>query len=375
MENRVGASPDSASLHGRRDRANAAALLAAGLPPAARKLVRHLRRLFAFALTFLVVMTGLLFVVFAISRLLPIDPVIAVIGDHAPQELYESTYRSLHFDKPIPQQFLLFCMDMLHGNFGVSATTGNDVAADIARFLPATFELATIAIVIGIGFGLPAGLVAALYSEDWPDHLVRVVSLLGNSLPIFWLGLVGLLVFYAQLGWVGGPGRLDIVYQHAFTRVTGAVLVDTALAGNWDAFRNSLGHIVLPAMLLGLVAFADVARTTRAAVLWQLRQDYVDVGRLKGLSEMKVLWRHALPNAIGPVLVVIAWSYASLLEGAVLTETVFAWPGLGLYITQSLFASDMRAVLAGTLIIGTLYLSVNMTAERLQSLLAPRGWR
>ncbi|CAN7648074.1 ABC transporter permease [Pararhizobium sp. LjRoot238] len=319
-----------------------------------------------------VVLLGLLFVIFAIGRLLPTDPILTVIGDHAPQQLYERMYLEMHLDRPIPEQFVLFAIDMARGNFGVATTTGNPVAQDIGRFLPATVELATVAIVLGVGLGVPAGLLAVRFSGRWPDSLVRVVAILGNSIPIFWMGLVGLLLFYAHLGWVSGPGRLDIVYQYTIPAVTGFVLVDTALSGNAAAFGNAISHIALPASLLGLVAFSDIARTTRGFLLWQYRQDYINVARLKGLSETRVLWRHALPNAVGPLLAVIAWNYAYLLEGAVLTETVFAWPGLGLYITQSLLASDMRAVLAGTLIIGTIFMVLNRVAELAQVRVDPR---
>lgn len=331
-----------------------------------------MRQLLSVMALFGIPLTGLLFAVFVIGRILPTDPVIAVIGDHAPQELYDRTARSLHLDKPVPAQFLLFCLDMLHGDFGVSTTTGNPVRDDIARFFPATLELATIAVVIGVGLGLPVGLLAVRFNDGWGDHLVRVLTLLGNSIPIFWLGLVGLLLFYMQLGWIGGPGRLDTAYQYTIPTISGSVLLDTFLSGDRAAFLNAISHIALPAGLLGLVAFSDIARTTRGAVLGQFHQDYADVGRIKGLSEMQVLWRYALPNALGPILAVIAWTYASLLEGAVLTETVFAWPGLGLYITQSLFASDMRAVLAGTLVVGALFVSLNIVAERVQARLDPR---
>ncbi|WP_425964180.1 ABC transporter permease [Rhizobium nepotum] len=319
-----------------------------------------------------VVLLGLLFVIFTIGRLLPTDPVLTVIGDHAPQALYEQMYSEMHLDKPIPEQFVLFVIDMARGNFGVATTTGNPVAQDIGRFLPATIELATVAIVLGVGLGVPTGLLAVRFADRWPDSLVRVVAILGNSIPIFWMGLVGLLLFYAHLGWVAGPGRLDIVYQYTIPAVTGFVLVDTALSGNLSAFGNALSHIALPAALLGLVAFSDIARTTRGFLLWQYRQDYINVARLKGLSETRVLWRHALPNTVGPLLAVVAWNYAYLLEGAVLTETVFAWPGLRLYITQSLLASDMRAVLAGTLIIGTLFMVLNRVAEVAQARVDPR---
>lgn len=337
-----------------------------------RTIAKVFLRLFSAAIVPAVVLLGLLFVIFTIGRLLPTDPVLTVIGDHAPQELYERMHREMHLDKPIPEQFVLFGIDMARGNFGVATTTGNPVAQDISRFSPATVELATVAILLGVGLGVPVGLLAVRFSGRWPDGLVRIVTILGSSIPIFWMGLVGLLLFYGHLGWVAGPGRLDIAYQYTIPTATGLVLVDAALSGNVVAFGNAVSHIVLPASLLGLVAFSDIARTTRGFLLWQYGQDYINVARLKGLSETRVLWRHALPNAVGPLLAVVAWNYAYLLEGAVLTETVFAWPGLGLYITQSLMASDMRAVLAGTLIIGTMFMVLNRVAELAQARLDPR---
>lgn len=336
------------------------------------KVSARIRRLLSGAVTIAVVLIGLLFIVFTIGRILPVDPVLAVIGDRAPQALYDETFRAMRLDHPLVEQFALFSLDMLRGDFGRSTTTGNPVASDLARFFPATLELATFAILFGVAAGLPLGVLSARFVRRWPDHLARIFSLLGHSVPVFWLGLVGLLVFYARLNWVGGPGRIDIAYQYTVPDVTGLVLVDTALSGNWDAFANAVSHIVLPGALLGLIAVGYIARMTRSFLLWQMRQDYVNVARLKGLSEAAILWRHALPNAIGPILAVIAWTYAYLLEGAVLTETVFAWPGLGLYITQSLFAADLPAVLAGTLIVGVLFMLLNMIAEVAQSALDPR---
>lgn len=332
----------------------------------------RLRGLASLVFTAAIVLVGLLMVVFAIGRLLPVDPVLVVIGDRAPQALYDETFRAMRLDRPLIEQFAMFSLDLLGGKLGTSITTGNPVASDLLRFFPATLELATVAILIGVLVGLPAGVVAARYAGRWPDHVARLISLLGLSVPTFWLGLVGLLVLYATFDLVRGPGRLDIAYQYTIPEVTGLVLVDTLLAGDVDAFRNAVSHVVLPAGLLGLIAIGYIARMTRGFLLWQMRQDYVNVARLKGLSEATILWRHAMPNVIGPILAVIAWTYAYLLEGAVLTETVFAWPGLGLYLTQSLFAADIPAVLAGTLLIGVLFMLLNILAEVAQGALDPR---
>ncbi len=191
-------------------------------------------------------------------------------------------------------------------------------------------------------------------------------------MPVFWLGLVGLLVFYARLDWVAGPGRLDVYYEDLVDPVTGLMLVDAALAGAWDVFANAASHLVLPASILGYFSLAYISRMTRSFMLEQLRQEYVTTARAKGLSERRVVWRHALGNVMVPLVTVIALSYASLLEGSVLTETVFAWPGLGRYITDSLFNADMNAVLGGTIVVGTVFIGLNLLSDMLYRLLDPR---
>jgi len=323
-------------------------------------------------LTVCVTLTGLLLVTFILGRVLPADPVLRIVGDRASQELYDQVRLALRLDLPVLEQFFLYAGDMLRGNFGQSLVTGNDIAQDIIRYFPATFELATVAILLGVLLGVPLGALCAQYANRLPDTLGRVFSLAGHSVPIFWLGIIGLLVFYAQLGWVAGPGRLDIAWRYTVPTVTNILLIDTLLAGQWQAWRNAVAHLILPASLLGLVALGYVARMTRSFLLWQLRQDYTLVLRLKGLSETAIVWRHALRNAAGPLLAVVALTYAYLLEGAVLTETVFAWPGLGMYITDSLFAADIPAVLIATLLVGVIFMLVNIAGELIQAALDPR---
>ncbi len=339
---------------------------------ATNRLIRRSRWLASMLVTAAVTLAGLLVVTFLLGRVLPADPVLRIVGDRAPQELYDRVRRELRLDRPLPEQFAAYTDDFVHGRFGKSVVTGNPVAEDIVRYFPATFELATAAILIGVLLGIPGGVLCARYQSRLADHVVRVISLLGHSMPIFWLGIVGLLVFYAQLGWVSGPGRLDIAYRYSVPAVTHLMLVDCVLAGQWDAFWNAFSHIVLPACLLGLVAMGYITRMTRSFLLRQLRQDYATVLRLKGLSEAAILWRHGLRNAAGPIFAVVAMTYAYLLEGAVLTETVFAWPGLGMYITDSLFASDIPAVLTGTLVVGVVFMLVNITAEVAQAAFDPR---
>jgi peptide/nickel transport system permease protein len=198
------------------------------------------------------------------------------------------------------------------------------------------------------------------------------MGLVGYSVPIFWLGLMALVLFYAKLGWVGGPGRIDVAFEYSVERVTGLLLVDAAIAREWEAFRNALSHLVLPACLLGYFSLAYISRMTRSFMLAELAQEYIVAARAKGLSETRIIWRHALRNAMVPLVTVIALSYAGLLEGSVLTETVFAWPGLGLYITNSLQNADMSAVLGGTIVVGTVFIGLNLFSDLLYRLLDPR---
>jgi peptide/nickel transport system permease protein len=202
---------------------------------------------------------------------------------------------------------------------------------------------------------------------------VRVVGLIGYSVPVFWLGLVGLLVFYAKLDMVAGPGRLGVFYEGLVEPVTGVILIDSALAGDWDVFANALDHIVLPASILGYFSLAYIARMTRSFMIEQLRQEYIVTARIKGLSEARVIWGHALRNTAVPLVTVIALSYANLLEGSVLTEIVFAWPGLGFYITNSLLNADMNAVLGGTIVVGCVFIGLNLLSDLLYRVLDPRA--
>jgi peptide/nickel transport system permease protein len=316
---------------------------------------------------------GLLLVTFLIARVVPIDPVLAVVGDRASAATYARARGELGLDQPMLVQFYRYVVLVLHGDFGRSVLTRNPVVEDIARFLPATIELATLATLIGIAFGIPAGVVAAARQGRWPDHLIRIFGLLGYSVPVFWLGLMALLVFYAQLGWAVAPGRLDIFYEDTLAPVTGLLLVDSALAGNWAIFRSAAAHLLLPAAVLGYFSLAYISRMTRSFMLDQLGQEYIVTARAKGLSEHRVLWRHALGNVLVPLVTVVALSYASLLEGSVLTETVFAWPGIGSYITGSLLSIDMNAVLGGTLVVGVIFIAVNLLSDLLYRLLDPRS--
>lgn len=334
-------------------------------------------RLAQTGLSLVITFFGLLFVTFFIGRIIPIDPVLAILGDRATQEQYEAARQALGLDRPILEQFTIYVGDVLRGDFGMSLLTARPVMEDIVNVFPATLELATLATLIGVLIGVPAGVTAAVNQGRWPDQAIRFVGLLGYSMPVFWLGLIALLVFYGNLGWVSGPGRLDVAYELDFeldvAHVTGSILIDSALSGAWDVFFNALGHIVLPAGVLGYFSLAYIARMTRSFMLEQLSQEYVTTARVKGVPERRVVWVHALGNALVPLITVIALSYAYLLEGSVLTETVFAWPGLGLYITNALFAADMNAVLGGTVVVGIAFIGLNVLSDLLYTLVDPRA--
>ena len=341
------------------------------------KSLRFGRRLGAVLLTLAATLLGLLAITFVIGRVIPIDPVLAIIGERATAEQYAAAREALGLDAPIWTQFAIYVRDAATGDFGRSLLSGQPVIEDIARVFPATLELATIATLIGVALGVPAGVLAATRPGGILDQVVRVVGLIGYSMPVFWLGLMGLLIFYGKLQWVGGPGRLDTSYEFLFEldvpQRTGSILIDSALAGAWDILGNALTHIVLPATVLGYYSMAYVSRMTRSFMLEQLSQDYVTTARVKGMPEWRVVWVHALRNVAVPLITVVALSYAYLLEGSVLTETVFAWPGLGLYITNALFSADLAAVMGGTIVVGAAFILLNLLSDILYRLIDPRA--
>ena len=325
------------------------------------------------AFSLLATFLGLLVITFVIGRLMPIDPVLAVVGDRASQATYNQVKAAMGLDLPIWHQFLIYAWNVLHGDFGMSTLTARPVLEDLLRVFPATAELATLGIIIGTVFGIPLGVWSAVYRNSFLDHIMRVLGLIGYSVPIFWLGIMGLLVFYLQLQWVGGPGRLDVYLDGEVPTVTGMILVDSLLAGDWEVFDNAFSHIILPATLLGYYSLAYICRMTRSLMLEQLNQEYLITARVKGLSERRVIWRHAFGNIMVPLITVVALAFANILEGSVLTETVFAWPGIGRYITTALLSADMNAVLGGTIVVGVIYIGMNLLSDILYRIVDPRA--
>ena len=322
----------------------------------------------------LVTLFGLLILTFFIGRVMPVDPVLAIVGPDADHSTYQQVYQQLGFDKSLLTQFGIYLNNLLHGDFGNALLTGKPVLDDILRVFPATLELATMAIIVGAGLGIPLGVLAAARRNSISDYVVRIISLAGYSTPIFWVGMMGLLLFYAWLGWVGGAGRLDLGLDGIVPRRTGLMTVDALLAGNSAVFWNAINHLVLPASLLGFHSLAYISRMTRSFMLAQLSQEFIITARVKGLTERQVIWNHAFRNILVQLLTVVALAYGSLLEGAVLIETVFSWPGFGSYLTGSLLLGDMNAVMGCVLLVGMIFVMLNLLSDMLYQLFDPFLW-
>jgi peptide/nickel transport system permease protein len=322
--------------------------------------------------TLVLTLAGLLLVTFSFSALSPVDPALQLVGDHASKATYERARHELGLDDPWPVQFEHYVIRLAHGDLGMSRSTGQPVSDDLKRVFPATFELATLSMIVAALAGVGLGVLAAWRPSGVLDSLIRILSLLGNSIPVFWLGLLALFLFYARLQWTGGPGRLDDAFEYTIDMPTGLVLVDAWRSGVQGAFASAIAHLILPVLVLASNAVGQVTRLTRAAMIGEAGKEYVTLARAKGASEARILLSHILPNITGVLVTVLALTYASLLEGAVLTETVFAWPGLGRYLTTALFAGDTPAILGGTLLIGCCFVFINRLADLLARTLDPR---
>lgn len=335
-------------------------------------IARYLRPLSRQMLSIFITLMGLLVLTFVIGRMMPADPVRYMVGEDATRETYEMVYQQLGLDKPLWQQFVYYLRDVFSGNFGTSIRTGQPVIEDILHVMPATIELATFAILIGAALGIPLGVMAAVNKDRWPDHIIRIFSLTGHSMPIFWTGMIGLIVFYAWLGLVGGSGRIASYNIGIVEGPTGFMLIDCILAGEWEIFVDALRHLILPASILGYSSSAYITRMTRSFMLDQINQEYVTTARVKGLSRARTIWRHAFINIRVQLVTIVALAYGSLLEGAVLIETVFAWPGFGQYLTNNLMIGDMNAVMTCVLLVGVIFITLNLISDLLYRVFDPR---
>jgi peptide/nickel transport system permease protein len=326
-----------------------------------------LRRLVGFA----AVLVGVSVITFGLSHVVPADPAIVALGDHATEAQIEAFREKYGLNKPVPEQYWIYVTNLIQGDLGISLRTRRPVAADLHDFFPATFELSLTALVLSILIGIPAGVVSATARNRLPDHIVRIISLIGGSVPIFWLGLILIGFFYGRLGWLPGGARID-KFIPAPPHITGLFTVDSLLAGDYKAFGSSLQHLLLPALALGYFSTAIIARMMRSSMLEVLNQAYVLAARAKGLNQGLVVWRHAARNALIPTVTTIGVTFGSLLSGAVLTETIFSWPGLGRYATNSVINLDFPAVMGVTLLAALVYTLANLVVDLGYHWLDPR---
>ena len=271
-------------------------------------------------------------------------------------------------------QFARYVDALLHGDLGTSIRTGRPVLEDLKTFFPATLELAFCALLIALLVGIPLGVLSAVYRNRWTDHLVRLMALTGISTPAFWLGLGVIVLFYGKLDWLPGSGRLDDWFDPP-TRVSGFYLLDSLLEGNIEVFFNALQHLILPAATLAFVHLGIVARQIRSAMLEQLNEDYIRTALASGLPKFTIVVRYALPNALIPSITVLGLALGDLLYGAVLTETVFAWPGMGAYVVSSIQALDFPAVMGFAIVVSFAYVLVNLVVDLLYLWIDPRMGR
>ena len=312
-------------------------------------------------------------VIFLIANTVPGDPVLAQLGDiAASNKQFVAEWRHRYgLDLPLWERYFVFLKGLLNGDLGISIATQRPVLDDIAQYAPATVELATAGFLLTIVVGIPLGILAAVRRDSWLDHLARFVSLIGVSSPTFWLAFIALAIFYGGLQIAPGPGRLDPIALPPDT-VTGLYLVDTLIAGDWSTFNDALAHLVLPSIVLAATTIGLITRTTRASMLESMQQDYVRMARAKGLKEKRVVIGHILPNALIPVVTLGGLAYANLLTGAVMTETIFSWPGLGRYTFRSAAALDFPAIMGITLIVAVTYLIINLLIDISYAILDPR---
>jgi peptide/nickel transport system permease protein len=317
------------------------------------------------------VLWGIITITFIVARVIPADPIGSILGPQAPPELVEKLRKEWGLDKPLYQQYFDYIINVLHGDFGKSIKTNRPVLDDLKQFFPATIELATFSLIIAVLIGVPLGILSALKKDSTIDYLSRMFALTGVSTPVFWLGLVLLYLFYYKIQIFPEPGRLSVGVQPPDT-ITGMILLDSLLRGKFDVFLDALKHIILPSIVLGFYNSAYIMRITRASVLEVISQEYVRMAIAKGLRRRKVILKHVFRNAMIPVVTVIGITYGSLLEGAVLTETIFAWPGLGRYATQAFLSLDYNAVVGATFLIALVYSLVNLVVDVLYIYIDPR---
>jgi len=313
---------------------------------------------------------GVTVMVFVISHVVPADPVGIALGPEATQEQINAMREAWGLNKPLYVQYGIFLKNLVQGNLGYSLVSKRAVTEELGYYFPATFELTTASMVLSIILGIFIGIVSAVYRNRLLDHLTRTYCLFGISMPVFWLGLLLLLLFYVKLGWLPGGGRIADGIQ--VERLSGFLILDSLLTGNWEALGSALLHLVLPAFCLSSSFLATISRIARSSVLQVIREDYVRTARAKGVPEFLVMSKHVLRNSVLPVITISGILYGQLLGGAVLTETIFSWPGMGRYVVRSILHLDFQPILGFTVLVAVLYALANLTVDLLYSVVNPQ---
>jgi peptide/nickel transport system permease protein len=321
-------------------------------------------------LTVIPVLVGVSLLVFSFVHLIPGDPALTMLGERATPEKVTEVRARLGLDRPLWEQYLLYVRKVVHGDLGVSIVRGDPVATDLWRRFPATVELASAAMILATVIGVPLGVMCAVRRNSLIDSLARVGALTGVSMPIFWLGLVLAWIFGVQLGLLPTGFRLDS--ESTFRPVTNFVILDALLQRQWAVLGDALRHLILPAVALATIPLAVITRMTRASLLEELTRDYIRTARAKGLSQLAVIVRHGLGNALLPLLTVIGLQTGRLLAGAILTETIFSWPGIGLWVYESIESRDYAIVQGATLFIAVIVVVVNLATDLLYAVADPR---
>lgn len=317
------------------------------------------------------VLIGVTVVVFFISHIIPGDPARMVAGSKASQEVVEKIRQELGLDRPIHIQYINYMKNLFKGDLGISIRSHRPVLKDLMSHFPATLELTIVSLLFSWVIGIYLGVISAIKRNNLIDHFSRIFSLIGVSMPVFWLGLILLLIFYRNLAWLPGTGRIDPNLSLP-SRITGLYILDSILTGNWITFLNTVKHIILPAFCLGYVYLAITSRITRSSMLEVMEKEYIETARASGLPEKVVVWKHALRNALIPIVTIMGLSFGELMGGAILTETIFSWPGMGKYLVDSINFLDFPAIMGFALIIALIYVLVNLAVDVIYLFLNPQ---
>ncbi|QTA83913.1 putative ABC transporter, permease protein [Desulfonema limicola] len=313
---------------------------------------------------------GISILIFFMVHLIPGDPAEMMLGERASEQSLKELRKDLGLDKPLYVQYGLFLSRMIKGDLGRALKTNEKITTEIIARFPATLELSIAAIIIATVFGMLAGIISATRQYSIFDYVSMVFSLIGVSMPIFWLGLVLMIIFSLNLGWLPLSGRLS--YHISVESITNLYILDSILTQNWEGFKDAVWHIIMPAFTLSTIPMAIIARITRSSMLEVLRQDYIRTAKAKGLSPFTVYFKHGLKNALIPVITIIGLQFGILMGGAILTETIFAWPGIGKWILDAVYARDFNAVQGGTMVVAATFVFINMMVDILYAWVNPR---